>query len=244
MLIKSKLKYIQTLGQKKFRDTEGLFIAEGPKMIDELIHHSHDSIIGIFALPEWTESHPHIKGIDIEELSDDELKKISQQTTPNLVLAIVKQFQVPENPDLKGKFSIVLDAIRDPGNMGTIIRIADWFGIEYIICSEDCADIYNPKVVQSSMGSIMRVKIVQKDLQSWLVAQQIRIYAATIEGKDVRKMEPVQEGLLLIGNESKGISPALMDLANVKVNIPGKGRAESLNAAVATGIVLSHILDR
>jgi TrmH family RNA methyltransferase len=137
---------------------------------------------------------------------------------------------------------LVLDTIQDPGNMGTIIRLADWFGIKNIFCSVECADVYSPKVVQSSMGSISRVRVQYTDILSWLVANNdVRIYAAVLEGKDITKMEKISEGIIIIGNESKGINTEMVKLANVHVTIPGKGKAESLNAAVATGIILSHL---
>ncbi|MBL7745420.1 MAG: RNA methyltransferase, partial [Chitinophagaceae bacterium] len=144
---------------------------------------------------------------------------------------------------VKGKISLVLDTLQDPGNLGTIIRIADWFGIEQIICSPDCADVYNPKVVQSTMGSIARVKVFYTDLAEWLPVQKdIRIYAAALEGKDITNMNPLKEGLIIIGNESKGIEEEILALANERITIPKKGKAESLNAGVAAGIILSHLV--
>ena len=144
---------------------------------------------------------------------------------------------------IKERLSLVLDAIRDPGNLGTIIRIADWFAIPQIICSLDCADVYNPKVVQATMGSIASVNVYYRDLPSWLKQPPgARIYAAMLEGKDVTKMQAIKEGLIIIGNESTGISTGLLACANEKISIPRKGKSESLNAAVATGIILSHLV--
>jgi TrmH family RNA methyltransferase len=139
----------------------------------------------------------------------------------------------------------VLDTIQDPGNLGTIIRIADWFGIGQIICSNDCADVYNPKVVQATMGSIGRVKVFYADLEEWLYKQKnIPIYATALEGKDITKMPVIREGMIVIGNESNGIHEGILALTNERITIPGKGKAESLNAAVATGIILSHLSAR
>ena len=244
MLGKSQVKYIQSLGQKKFRDEEGLFIAEGPKIVDELLLSAHDQIQQLYALPDWIAAHSTaLKDISVVELGEKELERISQLTTSNKVLAVVKKFETPLTLEAKGKVSLVLDGIQDPGNMGTIIRIADWFGIEQIFCSPDCADMYNSKVVQSTMGSIARVKMLYTDIVKWVSNQKdIRIYATALEGRDVTAMNKMEEGLIIIGNESKGISPALFELANVKIHIPQKGKAESLNAAVATGIVLSHLI--
>jgi TrmH family RNA methyltransferase len=126
--------------------------------------------------------------------------------------------------------------------MGTIIRLADWFGIKNIFCSTDCADIYSPKVVQASMGSISRVRVEYTDILSLLIENNdMRIYAAVLNGMDITKMEKISEGIIVIGNESKGIHAEMLKLANVQITIPGKGKAESLNAAVATGIILSHL---
>ena len=149
-----------------------------------------------------------------------------------------------ENTDIQtaGKITLVLDTIQDPGNLGTIIRIADWFGVTDIICSEGCADMYNPKVVQSTMGSLGRVNIVYTDLANWLKEnKQVNIYSATLKGKDIATLGKLKEGILIIGNEANGISDEVMQLVNEKITIPKIGKAESLNAAVATGIILALI---
>lgn len=241
MLVKSQVKYIQSLGQKKQRDEQGLFIAEGPKIVAELLQTA--AVQQIYALKEWIADNKHLlKGVEVVEISPAELERISQLTTPNNVLAVLKKFDISPVIITKGTITLVLDTIQDPGNMGTIIRIADWFGIEQLVCSEDCADIYNPKVVQSTMGSIARVKILYTDLQQWLISQKpVNIYAALLNGDDVTAMKKLNEGIIVIGNESKGISDEILKLVNVKITIPQKGKAESLNAAVATGIILSHI---
>ncbi len=243
MLGKSRAKYIQSLGQKKVRDTEGIFIAEGPKIIDELLASAKSNLQEIYGVHSWIDAHhDEFRGIQLTEVSKTELQKISQLTTANQVLAVVKKFGEPSDLLLKGQVSLVLDTIQDPGNLGTIIRIADWFNIKQIICSKDCADMYNPKVVQSTMGSFVRVQLFYKDLRECLEQQHgIRIYAAALEGRDVTAMEKITEGLIIIGNESKGISPDIIKLANVQITIPRKGKAESLNAAAATAVILSHI---
>jgi TrmH family RNA methyltransferase len=143
----------------------------------------------------------------------------------------------------KGSLLIALDKIQDPGNLGTIIRIADWFGLSQIVCSPDSADCYSPKAVQSTMGSIARVSVSYTDLPAWFARQKdSRVFAASLEGRDVAQVAKISEGILVIGNESKGISEAVMDYCNVRINIPRRGKAESLNAAVATGIILSHLI--
>lgn len=244
MLSKSKVKYIQSLGQKKFRQQEGVFIAEGPKLVLELLLSVPGNIVEIFALKEWIEAHQtQIKAFTCSEISEQELEKISQLATPNLVIAVLTNLDKTAPPQAKEQVVLALDGIQDPGNLGTIIRIADWFGVTQIVCSEDSADVYNPKVVQSTMGSIARVRISYTDLQQWLKEQKdTAIYATVLQGEDINRMKKISSGILLIGNESKGISPEILKLANATITIPRKGGAESLNAAVATGIVLSHLI--
>lgn len=244
MLSKSRLKYIQTLGQKKFRQQEQCFIAEGPKIVEELLHEKKADVIAVYTLEDWYHAHLKLIGdTDCTVISPVELEKISQLSTGNTVLAIVKHFSVQQGPAPNDEFTLALDTIQDPGNLGTIIRIADWYGIKRIVCSEDTADCYNPKVVQSSMGSIARVGLYYTGLKEWLSAQnEVTIYAAALEGLDITRMTKPPGGILLIGNESKGIEKELMAMTGVRVTIPGKGKAESLNAAVATGIILSHFI--
>jgi TrmH family RNA methyltransferase len=243
MLVKAKAKYIQSLGQKKHRDSEGRFIAEGPKIVSELLDAAPNYIDEVYAVKEWLKEYPSRK--DFIEVTEEELEKLSQLKTPNQVVAVLRKFDNDDPIEVKGRLSLVLDTIQDPGNLGTIIRIADWFGIGQIICSNDCADVYNPKVVQATMGSIGRVKVFYADLEEWLYKQKdIRIYATALEGKDITKMPVIREGMIVIGNESNGIHEGILALTNERITIPGKGKAESLNAAVATGIILSHLSAR
>lgn len=241
MITKNQVKYIQSLGQKKWRDSEQVFIAEGPKLVNELLIAANCKIIQLYALKEWIDQ---VKpGIEVIEITIDELEKISQLTTPNQVLAIAKKIKWESEAMIKGSISLALDEIQDPGNMGTIIRLADWFGVKNIFCSMNCADVYNPKVVQASMGSITRVRVEYADLRLLLEnSKKMRIYATVLNGDDVTTMEKINEGMIIIGNESKGISDEALRLANVQITIPRKGKAESLNAAVATGIILSHLV--
>lgn len=243
MLVKSQVKYIQSLGQKKHRDQNAVFIAEGPKLIAELLESIPTSFVDIYALPEWIASHEHLtKQTDITPVDEDELAKISQLQTPNQVLAVLKKWDEQSAMIAKDRLTLALDTIQDPGNLGTIIRIADWFGVSQIVCSQDCADRYNPKVVQSTMGSIARVNVFYTDLEQWLNQQDsVPIYAAVLNGQSLNELSPVQEGIIVIGNESKGISDAILKLVNHKITIPKKGKAESLNAAVATGIIVAKI---
>ena len=241
MITKNQVKYIQSLGQKKCRDADHVFIAEGPKIVNELLMAENCNVIQIYALKDWINNTK--TNAELTEVSQDELKKISQLTTPNQVLAIAKMLSREGDPVAKGTISLALDTIQDPGNMGTIIRLADWFGIKNVFCSLECADVYNPKVIQASMGSITRVRIEYSDISSFLKENNdLSIYAAVLNGRDITKMEKISEGIILIGNESRGISEEILRLANVQITIPGKGKAESLNAAVATGIILSHLV--
>jgi RNA methyltransferase, TrmH family len=243
MISKSQVKYIQSLGQKKSRDAENKFVAEGPKTVSELLQAKNCKVIQAFAIRKWIGNNAHTsQHTEIIEVSEDELKKISQLTTPNQVLAIAEKIKWDNGPEIKGTISLALDVIQDPGNLGTIIRTADWFGIKNLFCSVDCADVYNPKVVQSTMGSITRVRVEYVDLNLWIKQNSdIRIYAAVLNGRDVTNMDKLTEGIIVIGNESKGVSEDIMQFVNVQVTIPAKGRAESLNAAVAAGIILSHL---
>lgn len=244
MISKNQVKYIQSLGQKKSRDEEKCFVAEGPKLVNELLTAPNCRVVQVYALKEWIDGHSTAReNAELIEVSNVELEKISQLTTPNQVLAVVEKIQWKNDLQIKGTVALALDTIQDPGNMGTIIRLADWFGIMSIFCSLDCVDVYNPKVVQSSMGSISRVSVAYMDIESLLKENKdLRIYAAVLNGRDITKMEKIREGIILIGNESKGINEELLKLANVQITIPGKGKAESLNAAVATGIILSHLV--
>ena len=240
MITKNQVKYIQSLGQKKWRDAENCFIAEGHKLVNELVDAKNCRIIQVYALKEWID---HARtNVEVIEVSIDELQKISQLTTPNQVLAIAEKIKWENDPVVIGNVSLALDKIQDPGNMGTIIRLADWFGIKNIFCHIDCADVYNAKVVQASMGSITRVRVEYLDLVSFLGSNKdIRIYSTVLDGRDITKMEKINEGIIVIGNESKGISNDILGLSDFQISIPKKGGAESLNAAVATGIILSHL---
>lgn len=242
MLSKNQVKYIQSLGHKKYRDEEDAFLAEGPKIVNELLETNNCVIRHIYAVKDWIEDNKTKFQQAITEISEYELKKISQLNTPNQVLLVASKIKREGEPMIKGKVSLVLDIIQDPGNMGTIIRLADWFGITQITCSSDCVDLYNPKVVQASMGSIAHVRVDYTDLKSFFLKNiNVKSYAAALKGKDITKMDKLSEGIIIIGNESKGIREEILSNVYDLITIPGKGKAESLNAAVATGIILSHL---
>jgi len=242
MLGKSKIKYIQSLGQKKFRDEAGLFIAEGPKIVKELLVTCPAQVKEVFGLEEWIAANqPLLKGIHAEVITEEELEKISQLKTPNNVLALLSYF-TNEAIQLNGQLSLGLCGIQDPGNLGTIIRIADWSGVSQANCSEDSADRYNPKVIQSTMGSIARVNVFYTDLEKLLrETKDYPVFATVLDGEEVKTVEKPAQGIILIGNESKGIPAELLALANKRITIGRKGGAESLNAGVAAGIILSHL---
>ena len=242
MLSKMELKDIQSLSQKKFRDELKLFVAEGPKIVEELIELIPHQVEKIYAVKEWIETRRSlVHSIDLKEVSDAELDKLSQLQTPYQVIAVIKKNN-SNRPDAS-LFTLYLDTIQDPGNFGTIIRIADWFGIKDIVCSTGCVDLYNPKVIQSTMASIARVNVFYDQNDDWLNNQTATVFAATLDGTVLYEHSKIEKGILIIGNESKGIRPEILQHAREKITIPKKGEADSLNAAVATGIIVSHLLN-
>ncbi len=245
MLSKNEIKYIQSLGHKKRRDEERLFLVEGSKIVAELAAQYSSQIVRLYATETFFEQYPTAKQILQHHIVwEDELARISQLQTPNQALALVHYF--PEHsPELHStEWTLALDGIRDPGNMGTIIRLADWFGIQNIICSPDCADIYNPKVVQATMGSIMRVSVYEKELAVFLADQQLPAFGAVLGGKELSSFEFPKGGILVIGNESNGIREDVIPHLTEKLMIPRFGEAESLNAAIATSIFLWELKRR
>jgi TrmH family RNA methyltransferase len=241
MLSKKEIKDIQSLSQKKYREGLKLFPAEGPKIVAELMELIPDQIIKVYAIHDWINTHPEqSRRFPTIEVSGIELQKLSQLQTAHEVVAVVQQFD--EEEPKADSFVLYLDTIQDPGNFGTIIRIADWFGVHHIVCNQGCADLYNSKVIQASMGSIARVKMYYDEKENWLKKQSLPVYAASLHGKSLYQHQKTDRGILIIGNESRGISGELMEIATEKITIPKRGGAESLNAAVATGILLSHLL--
>jgi TrmH family RNA methyltransferase len=239
MLSKNEVKYIQSLRHKKSRDDEGVFIAEGPKMMHELMANDFE-IVKAYSLPEWLERNQQTKGVVTEVVLSD-LERITNLKTPNEVLVIAKKKAFNYEPVIPGQFTLLLDGIQDPGNMGTIIRIADWFGVTQVVASESSVELYNPKVVQATMGSICRVNVWYKKVEDWLAKVSVPVYGALLDGKSIYEVDTATEGVLVIGNESRGISEEVLRLISQPVTIPKIGGAESLNAAVATGIILSHM---
>jgi TrmH family RNA methyltransferase len=197
----------------------------------------------VYATKEWIGGHVQILNgkVPVIEVEAHVLKQLSALTTPNQALALV---DIPPAAPLvlKGRVSLALETIQDPGNMGTLIRIADWFGIKQLICTPDCVDVYNPKTIQATMGSIARVNIIETDLLSLLQKEEVPSYAATLHGTDITTFSKLEEGIILIGNESKGLSDAVIAASTHKLTIPRLGGAESLNAGVAAGIICGRLL--
>ena len=238
MLSKNEIKYIQSLCHKKQRQKDGLFIAEGSKLVDELIHSDY-TVKKIYGTANWVRNHTAV--VETITVSDLELEKISLLQSPNEVVAIAVQKKITVSPVLTQNLTIVLDGIQDPGNLGTIIRIADWFGIKQIIAGMDTVELYNPKVIQGSMGSFLRINMWYQSIEVLLKNSSVPVYGALLQGNNIHNQESITEGILVIGNESKGISEGLLPFIDHPVTIPRIGGAESLNAAVATGIILSHL---
>jgi RNA methyltransferase, TrmH family len=244
MLLKSQVKYIQTLGHKKFRDVDDVFIAEGPKIVGELLRSDNVQLIQCFATKDWLHTNAHlITGGDklVTVVTDNELERISFHSSPNQILALFTKPLFKKVSETDG-ITLLLDTIQDPGNLGTILRTADWFNVKRVICSYDTVDVFNPKVVQSAMGSIIRVELKYDDLNQYMLRRShTPVYAAALDGVDQQTKIRDKELIVLLGNESKGIRKELEMLATKKIRIPRKGGAESLNVAVACGILLSMI---
>lgn len=241
MLSKNEVKYTQSLCHKKHRDEEKLFIAEGPKLAEEILK-SDFEIKQVYATNEWLKSQPLLT-VPVTEVSETELTRISNLQTANQVFIIARQKLPGKEPVFSNNITVVLDGIQDSGNFGTIIRIADWFGIKQIVASEDSVEVYNPKVIQSTMGSICRVNVWYKDLTQWIEHSNIPVYGALLTGQNVFTLENIKEGLLIIGNESKGIREPLKSKITHPITIPKIGGAESLNAAVAAGIIVGCMVN-
>jgi TrmH family RNA methyltransferase len=192
----------------------------------------------VYALDSWESPDTTLEVTRIEAF---ELEKMSMLQTPNQVLAVAMMPQKKEALELAGPLTIVLDGIQDPGNMGTIIRTADWFGITQIVASEDTVDVYNPKVIGATMGSFMRVTVTYKNLADWMPTVKLPVYGALLEGENVFTIKTPQKGLLVIGSEGKGIRENILDLITHPVTIPKTGGAESLNAGIAAGIIVAQL---
>jgi TrmH family RNA methyltransferase len=237
MVTKSELKYIQSLSDKKVRLESGCFIAEGVKLVGEMIAAGYP-LKAVYALDSWVSPDATLEVTRIEAF---ELEKMSLLQTPNQVLAVAMMSQNTNPIELAGQLTIVLDGIQDPGNLGTIIRTADWFGIPQIVASEDTVDVYNPKVIGASMGSFMRVQVHYKNLAAWMPTVKLPVYGALLEGENIFTTKAPNGGLLVIGSEGKGIRENIIDFVTHPVTIPKTGGAESLNAGIAAGIIIAQL---
>jgi TrmH family RNA methyltransferase len=242
MLTKAGLKHIQNLKVKKYRQNYAEFIIEGDKLIKEAWEEKV-YLKMLLATHQWIdENRRNIPpDTEVKEITEKHLKQISSFITPQQVIAVLPFFNYVLNEAHLNGWTVALDGTNDPGNLGTIIRTADWFGIKNIICSENCVDFYNPKVIQASMGSLFRVKVFYIDIQQYLKATTRKKYAATLSGKNIFKFNFPDEGILIIGSESHGISAELLNLCDEEITIPKFGNAESLNAGVACGVILGLI---
>ncbi len=240
MITKAQVKHIQSLDDKKYRHEHGQFVVEGDKMVTELLS-SDLNIIELYALEEWFKSNDiRDKKTTLIPVQPFELERISSLTTPNKVLAIAS---MPVWPSSIATLAILLDGIQDPGNLGSIIRIADWYAIDTVYCSENSADAFNAKVIQASMGSVFRIRVEKCDLIHLIkLNSDIPSYVTVLEGKDINLFSKITRGFIIIGNESKGVREEIKNLSHHKISIKRKGLAESLNAAVATGIICHCML--
>lgn len=241
MLSKSIEKYVNSLKQKKHRITEGCFVAEGEKLAEELLV-SDFRADKIIATTDWIREHERLlrnSSATLIEISEAEMKRVSGLMQPSSVLLVMEMMaSTIDEAIVQSSLNLVLDDIRDPGNMGTIVRIADWFGIPYIFCSEECVDVYNQKVIQASMGSLVRVKVIETKLTALFEKfPSLPVYAAQLTGENIFSASLKQEAFIIIGNEARGISASLTPFISKQLTIPRTGKAESLNAAVAAGIV-------
>jgi len=250
MLSKNKISYILSLQKKKAREEERVFIIEGDKLVKEFLS-ARTQIKTLIAKPEFLNSLPlvHKQGIgEIIPASYDDLKKISSLKTPHNALAIVRMPEISMDPgDIKKGLTVALDFIQDPGNLGTIIRAAAWFGIRSIYCSQNCVDVYNPKVIQASMGAILNVKVCFTDLHSLFktaLKNEIKIYGAMLEGDSIYSHKLGNTGIIFLGNESKGISEELIPFITDRIMIPRINEAgsgiDSLNVSMAASVIFSE----
>jgi TrmH family RNA methyltransferase len=234
MFSKSRAKYIQQLSQKKHRNQSGVFVVEGHKSILEFIQSGH--------MPKelYVVKNSLFKDHDAWVVDSSQMKSLSHLKTPSNALAVfsIPYKSSPSNTD----FILALDGIQDPGNMGTIIRLCDWFGITELVCSKDTVDCYNPKVVRATMGSLARIEVCYVDLNHWLSEQKDHmIVGASMEGQSIYETSIPKRAILVVGNEGQGLSALVSDQLHKEVSIPQYGKAESLNAAMATGILIGEI---
>ena len=238
MISKNQIKHITSLQQKKYRLVHQAFLAEGVKVIQELLESDFELVHLYTTNTDFLE----VDSAKKSTIDPADLKKITALATPNTCLAV---FKIPvTNAVIRDSGLILgLDSIRDPGNMGTILRLCDWFGVAQLVCSTQTVDIYNPKVVQATMGSIARVQVFYTDLSDFLSKTKLPVFGTFMEGKNIYKTNLPQEGIIIMGNEANGISPEIEKIVSNRLSIPRFGtvqKTESLNVATATAIILSE----
>lgn len=245
MISKNQIKYIHSLETKKGRNKENAFVAEGPKVVADLMAFMQPQMI--VATEEWYRANPTVSnGNGCFVVTEDELRKVSFLQHPQQVLAVFPIKDKQKEAVVEKKLYLALDGVQDPGNLGTIIRIADWFGITRVFCSRDTADVYNPKVIQATMGSVARVDVAYVDLAELFgsLPEGYPVYGTFLDGEDIYKKALTSHGIIVMGNEGKGISPAIGELVNNRLLIPnfpkGRDTADSLNVAIATAITCSE----
>ena len=242
MITKNTIKQIASLKQQKFRKELRLFVVEGRKMVEELLRSDFEAV-GLYATETFLNSYPSFA--DAEVVREMQMEQMSGQDTPPGILAVVR---IPEQGDINtsSPYVLALDGIANPGNMGTLLRTAEWFGIRDVVCSQDCVELWNPKTVQATMGSLFRVKVWKANLAAYLrqaKAEGKAIYGALLEGEDLFQMKEKPEGVIVIGSESHGIRAEILPCITHPITIPRMGGSaiESLNAAVAGGIIMAEM---
>lgn len=247
-LSKNQIKYIHALELKKNRKNDKVFLAEGPKLVGDLLGHFPCNLL--VATPKWLEKHKNIPADCVITASEEELARASLLKTPQQVLAVFKQpDEYIDTAVIKHSLCLALDDVQDPGNLGTIIRLADWFGIEHIFCSPDTVDAYNPKTIQATMGGIAHVKVHYTPLPELIRSvDNCAVYGTFLDGTNMYECPLSTTGLIVMGNEGNGISPEVRQLINQRLYIPnyppGKESTESLNVAIATAIVCAEFRRR
>lgn len=250
MLSKGKLKYIHSLEMKKYRNELNAFVAEGNKLVADMLHAFECELI--LAKPSWMATQGDIPTKELLEADDEDIRKASFLKTPQDVLAVFKRpaWSLAE-ADPAASLVLALDGIQDPGNLGTIIRLADWFGIEHIVCSPDTADVFSPKTVQATMGALAHVKVHYADLAIYLKAQaekKIPLFGTFLDGENMYTKELSANGIIVMGNEGNGIRPEIEELIDQKLYIPSfppeRETSESLNVAIATAVICAEFRRR
>lgn len=248
MLSKNQIKRIQSLARKKGRRDEGCFIAEGSKLVEDTCNAFDCDLL--LATRRWLDAHPHRTSHPVQEVTEQEMTKVSQLTTPTDVMAI---YRIPcyrlDVEALRSELVLALDTVQDPGNLGTIVRLADWFGIRHIVCSPETADLYNPKVVQATMGALARVRLYYTPLVEFLQSmERATVYGTFLDGTDIYRSPLSPHGVIVMGNEGNGISPELEPYIGSRLYIPnypaGQPTSESLNVAVAAAITCAEFRRR